>query len=107
MRMISHLSFPLGNSINSHIDTKDTTTSYQSFDYAIKIVAKYAKVCYMSKGEVQSAFRILPINKSDWHLLGIKFNHQFYVDICFPFEASISSALFEKVGTILQWLAHK
>ena len=43
----------------------------------------------MSKGDVESAFRILPINPEDWPLLGIHFNQQFYIDICLPFGASI------------------
>ena len=106
MRMITHLSYPNGNSINHYIDPRGTTTSYQSFDYAVKIVAKYSYGCYISKGNVEAAFRILPILKKDWHLLGIKFNSRFYIDICLPFSASISCALFEKVGSVLQWLAH-
>ena len=60
----------------------------------------------MSKGDVEAAFRILPISKKDWHLLGIKFNSRFYIDICLPFGASISCALFKKVSSVLQWLAH-
>ena len=85
MRMITHLSYPNGNSINHHIDPRDATTSYQSFDYAVKIVAKYDHGCYMSKGDVEAVFRILPILKKDRHLLGIKFNSRFYIDICLPF----------------------
>ena len=37
MRMITHLSYPHGNSINSHMDPADTTTCYQSFDKALEI----------------------------------------------------------------------
>ena len=80
---------------------------YQSFDSALVIVANYGHGAFMSKGDVESAFRILPINPSDWPLLGIHFNHQYYIDICLPFRASISCALFEMVGNILQWIAKK
>ena len=107
IHMITHLSFLHGHSTNSFIGEQDTKTSYQSFNYAIKIVSRYGKGCYMSKGDVQLAFRILPICKQDWHPLGIMFNHHFYIDICLPFGAAISCALFEKVGLVLQWLAHK
>ena len=106
MRMITHLSYPTGNSIDHHIDPKDTTTSYQLFNYAVKIVARYGHGSYISKGDVEAAFRILPIAKKDWHFLGIKFNNRFYIDICLPFGASILCELIEKVGSVLQWLAH-
>ena len=61
MRMITHLSYPHRDSINSHMDPKDTSTSYQSFNQTLAIVAKYGKGAYISKGDVESAFRIAPI----------------------------------------------
>ena len=61
MRMITHLSYPHGKSTNSYMDPQDTSTSYQSFDQALVIVAKYGHGAYMSKGNVESAFRIIPI----------------------------------------------
>ena len=71
MRMITHLSYPHGNSINSYMDLQDTSTSYQSFDQALAIVEKYGHGAYMSKGDVELVFRIIPIAPEDWHLLGI------------------------------------
>ena len=61
MRMITHLSYPHRDSINSHMDPKDTSTSYQSFDQALAIMARYGKGAYMSKGDIESTFRIAPI----------------------------------------------
>ena len=104
MRMITHLSYPHGNSINLFMDPQDTSTSYQSFDQTLAIVAKYGDGAYMSKGYIESAFRIIPIAPEDWHLLGIYFNKRFFIDICLPFRASISCAIFEKVGDLLQWI---
>ena len=106
MHMITHLSYPHRDSINSHMDPEDTKTQYQSFDCALGLVAKMGKAAYMSKGDVKSAFRIVPICKQDWHLLGIKIQQDYYMDICLPFGASISCAIFEQAGTLLQWLAH-
>ena len=101
MQMITHLSYLHGNSINSFMDPQDISTSYQSFNNALAIIAKYGHRAYMPKGDVESAFRIIPIAPEDWHLLGIKFNNQYYIDICLPFGASISCAIFEKVGNLL------
>ena len=54
MRMITHLSYPHGNSINLFMDPQDTSTSYQSFDQTLAIVAKYGDGAYMSKGYIES-----------------------------------------------------
>ena len=75
MRMITHLSYPLGHSINSFISPEDAAMQYQSCDSALVIVTNYGHGAFMSKGDVESAFQILPINPSDWPLLGIHFNH--------------------------------
>ena len=88
------------------MDPEDTKTQYQLFDWVLCLVVKMGKVAYMSKGDVKSAFIIVPIHKQDWHLLGIKIQQDYYMDICLPFGASISCAIFEQVGTLLQWLAH-
>ena len=107
MRMITHPSYPHRNSINSHIDPADTKTQYQSFDAALKLVAAQGKGAYMLKGDVKLAFWLVPIRPQDWHLLGSCFQQQYYIDICLHFGASISCAIFEKVGSLLQWIAQK
>ena len=38
----------------------------------------------MAKTDIQDAFRIIPINPSDYHLLGFSWNDQFYYDKCLP-----------------------
>ena len=74
MCMITHLSYPAGQSVNSFIGPEVEATQYQSFDSALAIVSKYRHGAFMSKGDVESVFRILPINPKDWPLLGIHFN---------------------------------
>ena len=61
MRMITHLSYAHGNSINLYMDPQDTSTTDQSFNQALAIVAKHGHGAYMSKGDVKSAFRIILI----------------------------------------------
>ena len=89
------------------MDPQYTSTSYQSFDRALAIITKYGHGAYMSKGDIKSAFRIIPITPKDWHLLGIKFNSHFYIDTCLPFGTSLSCSIFEKVGNLLQWIAQQ
>ena len=51
---------------------------------------------YLVKVDIKSAFRLLPINPSDFNLLGMVFDGNYYVDKSLPFGLSVSCAPFEK-----------
>ena len=53
MRMIMHLSYPYGQSINDFIDPEKVSTSYQTFDDAVQLVIKQGWFCWLSKGDVK------------------------------------------------------
>ena len=73
MRMIMHLSYPYGQSINDFIDPEKASTCYQTFDDAVQLVIKQGRFCWLSKGDVKSAFRVAPICFKDIKCLGICF----------------------------------
>ena len=104
MRMIMHLSYPYGQSINDFIDPVKASTSYQTFDDAIQLVFKQGRFCWISKGDVKSAFRVAPICFRDIKYLGIYFEEQYFVDLALPFWSAISSAIFEDIATLIHWL---
>ena len=56
MRMIMHLSFSYGTSINDFIDQDKASTQYQQFDDAFRLVHRQGQGCHMAKGDVKSAF---------------------------------------------------
>ena len=70
MRMIMHLSYPYGESINDFIDEDKTTTSYQQFDDAIRLVQRHGQGCFMAKGDVKSAFKLAPMRYKDLECFG-------------------------------------
>ena len=102
-RMITHLSYPNGDSINSHIPKCYTTVQYKSFDYAIEMIVKQGHGAYMAKTDIQSAFRLIPMSKESLRLLGMTFQGFLYLDACLPFGAAESCAIFEKLSTFLDW----
>ena len=61
LRMIMHLSYPYGGSINDFIDPEKAVTKYQSFQDAVKLVVQLGRFCWLAKGDVQSTFRVVPI----------------------------------------------
>lgn len=101
-RLIHHLSYPEGNSINSNIERQFCSVSYTSFDKAVHMIQDLGKNCKLFKMDLKNAFRLLPISPSDFELLGISFKGKFYCDKALPFGAAVSCQTFEKFSTFLE-----
>lgn len=104
-RLIHHLSYPKGSSVNDFIDQDLATVTYSSFDDAVNKLLILGPGTYFSKTDIDSAFRLIPIHPNDHHLLGFKFDDKFYFDTCLPMGASSSCAIFERFSTALQFVA--
>ena len=103
-RLIHDLSFPEGFSVNSDIPQEASSVQYQNIENAIHLVKENGYNCLMAKADIEEAFRQIPINPMDRHLLGLSWNNHFYFDACLPFGSSSSCQLFEKFSSALQWI---
>ena len=103
-RLITHLSYPPGSSVNDGIDKNICSVTYTSFDEVSQMIFKLGKGALMAKRDIKSAFRLLPIHPNDFHLLGIKVEGNYYVDTMLPMGLSLSCSLFEKFATFIHWL---
>ena len=103
-RMIHHLSWPKGTSVNDQIDPEMCSVKYASFDDAVTIVKQSGKNCDMAKCDVKSAFRLLPIHPDDYDLVGFTFDNKYYYDMCMPMGASVSCSTWVKFSSFLEWL---
>lgn len=103
-RLIPHLSFPEGNSVNDGIRPESSTVQYTSFDNVIAMISGPSKGALIGKMDIKSAFRLFPIYPGDFDLLGYEFRDQFFIDKCLPFGCSISCNIFEKFSTFLHWV---
>ena len=66
------LSQPKGGSINDGIDKESFKVQYSHFDDPTDLIFKMGTNCLMSKIDIQHAFRLLHVKKSQWHLLSIQ-----------------------------------
>ncbi|KAK3094320.1 hypothetical protein FSP39_000299 [Pinctada imbricata] len=103
-RMIHHLSFPEGGSINDGISHEHCAVKYQSLDDAVAQIKKFGVGALLAKTDIAEAFKNIPIHPDDFELLGFTFNEQFYFDKTLPFGLSFSCNLFEKFSTALHWI---
>ena len=81
-----HLSAPLGRSINDFIDAGQHTLTYCTVGDAILIVHKLGRGALMAKIDLRNTFRLCPISKQDWHLLGVYWQHRYFINKYLPLE---------------------
>ena len=104
-RLIHHLSYPPGSSVNDFIPEDCSSVHYASINDAISVIKRKGAGCFMAKTDAKSAFRIIPIHPNDFALLGMKWQNSYYFDRCLPMGCSSSCAIFEAFSTALEWLA--
>ena len=49
---------------------------------AIQIYQAQGLGALMAKVDLKNAFKLCPVRQEDWHLLGIHWRNQYYVDKC-------------------------
>ena len=104
IRIIHDLSFPLGNSVNSHIPRELCRVEYELFDVCLDIVLKIGRGCLMAKTDIKTAFRILPISPLSYHLLGFSWDGSYFVEKALPMGCSLSCNKFELFSNAIQWI---
>ena len=104
-RMIHNLSYPEGSSVNDYIPAEFATVQYATIQDAISFVTSARSIVFMTKVDIEAAFRIIPVAPSDTHLLGFRWRELYYMDAVLPMGCSSSCAIFESFSTALEWIA--
>lgn len=107
-RMIHHLSFPKGSSVNDGILPENSSVHYSTIQEAIRYVTSVGRNCYLAKTDIKNAFRIIPVHPDKYPILGICWDDLYYYDKCMPMGCSSSCKIFETFSTAIEWVArHK
>ena len=61
-RMIHHLSFPYGGSVNYFVPPEFCSVQYATVDDAVQIIKRLGRGCALATTDVRSAFRIIPVH---------------------------------------------
>ena len=104
-RLIMDLSQPKGWSIDENICKEDFSVQYTHFDRATDLVFEAGKSCLISKVDIKHAFRLIPVRKSDWKLLGIIGGKGiFFVDVRLSFGLRSSPGIFNRFADLICWV---
>ena len=103
-RMIMNLSAPKGDSINDSINKQSFSLSYSTVDDAMNIILSLDQGCFLSKLDVEAAFRCVPVKKSQWNLLGFTWENKFYYDTVLTMGGRSSPYIFNVIAEAVQWI---
>ena len=71
-RLIHHLSFPPGNSVNDFIPKDLSSVQYASIQDAIKSIMAIKGHVFLAKSDIAQAFRNIPLHPDEYPLLGMQ-----------------------------------
>lgn len=88
-RVIHDLSHPIGENVNSFVESP-----YFELPTAVQFARRLTQGAFIWKGDIDKAFRIVPVRKRDWPLLAFHIDGVLYVDTRLPFGHGLSPYYF-------------
>ena len=70
---------------------------------AISLIIKAGHGALMSKVDIKSVYRIIPVHPSNRHLLGMFWQGGYYLDLALPFGLRSSPAIFKSLADLFHW----
>lgn len=108
IRVIHDLSYPVRGSVNSQISKADFSLTYTGVDEAVDILRGMGPgPVYMSKVDLEDAFKFIYVNPQDWHLLGFAWPNrvtglsEYYFSKVLNFGLRSSPALFDRFASCI------
>jgi hypothetical protein len=102
-RLIHHLSWPRHAGRHAAHSVNDSLTEFavklDAFERAIQAVRACGVGCYISKIDIESAYRCIPVRPADWPLLCMQWRGKYYFDKVLPFGLATATAIFEWYST--------
>ncbi len=96
-RVIHHLSWPRGDSINDSITARSVQLT--GFDKMMRMVRALGAGCWLFKVDISNAYKCIPVCPADWPLLGMQWNGSLFWEIALPFGLASSCLVFEAFTT--------
>ena len=94
------------NSINDGTPHEFCAVRYKKFDHVVSLLNQVGRGALIAKCDIESAFRVIPISPSEYHLLGFTWQNKYYADCCLPMGCSSSCKIFEDFSSAIQRALH-
>lgn len=108
-RVILDLSFPENNSVNSGISKESYLgeyfkLSYPTIDDFVSIINKKGAGCLLFKVDLKRAYRQIPVDPGDVHLLGYKWKKHLFFDKCLPMGMRSSALICQRISNSIAFI---
>ena len=103
-RMIHDLSSPRDYSVNDGIPQELCSLRYASVDQAVSTIQQLGRSTQLIKLDIKDAYRIVPVHPSDYHLLGIEWRGNTYLDRALPFGLRSAPKIFNALADFISWI---
>lgn len=103
-RLIVDLSASRGFSVNDSILSELCSLSYALVDEAVQRIMGCSQGALLAKLDIESAYRIIPVQPDDRLLLGMVWKGSLYVDTALPFGLRSAPKLFNALANGLSWI---
>lgn len=103
-RLILDLSHPEGHSVNDGIEPELCSLQYASVGEAVRRVLAMERGGHLTKIDIESAYRIVPVHPEERGLMGMEWEGKHYVDLALPFGLRSAPKIFNALGDALQWM---
>lgn len=107
LRVINHLSWPRGSSVNDGIPDSESHIVYEPFDSAVAEIRSLGPGTLLAKLDLKDAFRHIPVRPADWPLLGCTWAGQFYYSVVLVFGAKSAPYIFNLFAEALHWIIQR
>lgn len=107
LRIINHLSWPRGTSVNDGIPDSEASIKYDAFECAIRDLVASGPGSLMAKLDLKDAFRHIPIRPDDWHHLGFTWKRKLYYCVALTFGLRSAPYIFNLFAEALHWIIQR
>ncbi|XP_078026549.1 uncharacterized protein LOC117258356 [Epinephelus lanceolatus] len=91
-------------SINSVIPCPDFSMQYTNIDHAITLIRLAGRGAWLSKADITSTFKVLPIHPDYWRFFGVCWKGTFYFSVRLTFGCRSSPKIFDSFLEALCWI---
>jgi hypothetical protein len=108
-RVILDLSFPKGGSVNDYV-SKDwylgerVTLTYPKVDDLVDLIKMKGKGCLLFKRDLKRAYRQIPIDPGDMHLLAYCWKNHIFVDRVLPMGLRSAAHVCQRVTSAISYI---
>ena len=106
-RLIVDLSHPAGAGVNDGISPTLCSLHYTSVDEVVSIIKQLGRGAQLVKLDIKGAYRIIPVHPADYHLLGITWRGETYIDRALPFGLRSALRIFSAAADFISWVLHQ